>query len=181
MHKEIKPENKVNIVKPFIGNHGECEKCNNKCENCPLKDKCDFDWIYHLASAESELLGYWHTGDMKLSMVEAHGHGKVLITEDKKGVVHFSSTVHGDGHTSIYHICVDPSARGKQYSIQLIDAVTKITHLPIKSICIAGSESDKFWSHIAKKVGIKYSKVGTPLNVYIYGENTIDEDKEELW
>jgi len=183
----------MNIYIPSITDKhlDECKKCNNKCKNCPLRDNCEFDWIYRLGNTEPELMGNWNSHDQKAVLLGKSKEVRssyIIATDDHLGFCHYNiclpKGIKG-GYVKIDHMCVSKDARGQGHGKFMVEYILKEYDMPIRVICLAGSSADSFWKHMSDKhngklIEEKRTSIDRTVNTYEFGENNTD-DIEELW
>lgn len=161
-----------------IGSADDCLACSNKCANCKIKDKCDFEFVYKLHGKNSDLLGPC----MPASLKESFRNNEVIIAEDNLGFCEFH-VCKRDKHVTVYHICTTEHARGKGVAKSFLNFLMDTYKMPIQAVCITNSASEKFWSKVAVKIASKVSRKGTDLSVYYIGDIPESQNmkKEELF
>ena len=110
----------------------------------------NFDFIYKLSSKNSNLLGFVHPMEIR----EAIKNSKIIIAEyDNQvcGFCIFNPLKKNPNLLTVQVICIVDEFRGKGIAREMINFL-KITYKrDIKATCVKDSDSEKFWSKVAKK------------------------------
>lgn len=158
-----------------MGTIDDCIKANNKCISCPLRDSCDFYWIYKLWGPNSDLLG----ACMPQVLKDSIRNNRVLVSDtDGFCEFHLAKT---RGHVTVNHICVSPKARGKGIATQFLDKLDELYDYPVKAVCIANSSAEDFWRSKGRLAGTSVSRKGTLLHIYIKDKQCFRIKKEDLF
>lgn len=110
----------------------------------------DFDFIYKLSSKNSKLLGFVHPMEIR----EAIKNSKIIISEynnELSGFCIFNPLKKNINLLTVQVICVDDNYRNNGIAKSLINFLKVTYNRDIKATCVKDSDSEKFWSKIAKK------------------------------
>ena len=153
-----------------------CLECpqDNKCDNCPHKDQCDWPWISKLWNKTPNLspcMPGWVKPDIRLGkMVTVTGNDFCVFSVPKT-----------KDYIVINDIAVGEECRGQGISKKLIYGLMEEYDKDAFAKCIKDSSAESFWKHIgAEKLGEEQSKK-TIVCSYILKYNNKKQNKEELW
>ena len=110
----------------------------------------NFDFIYKLSSKNSNLLGFVHPMEIR----EAIKNSKIIIAEyDNQvcGFCIFNPLKKNPNLLTVQVICIVDEFRGKGIAKSIISFLKEKYGRDIKATCIKDSDSEKFWSKIARK------------------------------
>ena len=110
----------------------------------------DFDFIYKLASRNSNLLGFVHPMEIR----EAIKNNKIIVSVKANklcGFCIFNPLKKNANLLTVQVICVDPDYRGNGIGSKIIEFLKETYNRDIKATCVKDSDSEKFWSKVAKK------------------------------
>lgn len=110
----------------------------------------DFDYIYKLSSKNSNLLGFVHPMEIR----EAIKNNKIVVStidDNLCGFCIFNPLKKTPTLLTVQVICVDTEYRGNGIAKSIISFLKEKYGRDIKATCIKDSDSEKFWSKIARK------------------------------
>lgn len=117
-----------------------------------IKYACEdnFDFIYQLSSKNSKLLGFVHPMEIR----EAIKNKKVIISIiDNKlcGFCIFNPLKKVSNLLTVQVICIVDEFRGNGIAKEMLNFLKNTYKRDIKATCVKDSDSEKFWSKVAKK------------------------------
>ena len=138
--------------------------------NIKYATESDFDFIYKLASRNSNLLGFVHPMEIR----QAIKNNKIILSEIDNRLCGFCifNPLKKYAQLTVQVICVDTEYRGNNIATCMVMFLKDTYKRDIKATCIKDSDSEKFWS----KIAIKYEESPgkkRPICRYILYNNTI--------